>query len=252
MNQKLIVLLPPSEGKQPDGVKKATSDVFARSLGTEREMVKRALREALATESRAKLEKLLKVKGPLLDRALSATELYVANKAPVLKAFERYSGVVWTHLEPATLTKTQRDRILIPSGVYGVTTANDDIADYRLKMDVRLGDVGLVSTFWRSSVSQVIAKATKGTTLVNLLPKEHEQAIDFDLLRETTDVRSIQFLTATGNGVAGHDAKAVKGVVARLLITSGWDALRGFEWQGWKSVGTGSELQVRAPKKKLS
>jgi hypothetical protein len=45
----------------------------------------------------------------------------------------------------------------------------------------------------------------------------------------------VRFRTADGTGAAGHDAKAVKGAVARAVLDDGLDALRGFRWQGWRA-----------------
>lgn len=250
MTRKLFVLLPPSEGKEAGGAKKASSSTFAKTLGAGREEVRQALETALRTGTPAKLEKLLKVKGPLLERAIEASHEYVAGDAPVLRAYERYSGVVWKHLDPQTLSSHQLDRVLIPSGLYGLTTARDYVADYRLKMDVRLGDLGLLGSFWREAVTKALATHAKRATIVNLLPQEHEQAIDLDVLSQSANVQTVPFLTYKGEGAAGHDAKAAKGMMARLVLTEGLGALEGFSWQGWKAVSHEGQLQIRAPKKK--
>jgi hypothetical protein len=35
--------------------------------------------------------------------------------------------------------------------------------------------------------------------------------------------------------VAGHEAKAVKGILARQLLDQGLGALDTFDWQGWRT-----------------
>ena len=71
--------------------------------------------------------------------------------------------------------------------------------------------------------------------MVNLLPKEHGVAIDFAELGKTCHVITIRFVVEGEAVVAGHEAKAVKGILARQLLLEGLGALDVFEWQGWCS-----------------
>jgi len=87
-----------------------------------------------------------------------------------LAAWRRYSGVVWSHLGPASLEPAQRRRILVPSSLYGITTAEDRIADFRLKMNVGVTPLGTMSTFWRPKVTPALAAHAQRSTIVNLLP----------------------------------------------------------------------------------
>lgn len=251
MTNKLFVLLPPSEGKESGGVKKVQRDTFAALLDTPRQEVRRALAELLRVPSPERLAKIFKVKGTLLERAVEAATEYVNGSPLQLRAYERYSGVVWSHLEPATLASPLREKILIPSGLYGLTTANDSVADYRLKMDVRLGGLGVLHTFWRGHLADVIGSKTKHSTLCNLLPKEHSEAIDWQALPSSTKVLNITFMNYAGDGVVGHDAKAAKGVVARHLLLEGAQSLQGFEWMGWRAHESEQGWSIRAPKARL-
>ncbi|NNN09578.1 MAG: hypothetical protein HKL85_10355, partial [Acidimicrobiaceae bacterium] len=48
-----------------------------------------------------------------------------------------------------------------------------------------------------------------------------------------------------GEGVAGHDAKAVKGIVARRILDDGLDAIEYFHWRGWRGRIRDGRFEVR-------
>jgi cytoplasmic iron level regulating protein YaaA (DUF328/UPF0246 family) len=247
---KLFVLVPPSEAKAPGGVRAARPGAFDESLHEARERTLDALAR-LMNANPHEWEKALRVRGPLLGRALAATELLVERRAHLLPAWRRYHGVVWSHLDPSTLTIGERRRVLVPSGLYGVTTAADPIADYRLRMDVSIIPLGNLAAFWRPRLSPVIAAHVGKATLVNLLPGQHAAAIDAAMLAERCRVVDVDFVGADGSGAVGHDAKAVKGVVARRLLRQGLASLDDFEWEGWRSEKVGEKVRLRAPRESV-
>ena len=153
-----LLLLPPSEGKAHGGRRPGRPDAFAEELRLPRAAVLAELSDVLGSRTRPPPEAVFGVRGELLERAVAATADLVAGTAAVLPAWRRYSGVVWAGLEPATLTPADRRRILVPSGLYGLTTAADPVADYRLKLLVSLGRLGRLSTFWRPFVTAVAGR----------------------------------------------------------------------------------------------
>jgi cytoplasmic iron level regulating protein YaaA (DUF328/UPF0246 family) len=207
-----------------------------------------SLDAALATADIRTRERILGVKGARLDVALGDVHALREGTALVMKAWQRYSGVVWQHLEPATVPATARRRWLIPSGVYGLTTGEDCIADYRLKMSVVLPTLGNVGAFWRAPVTANLIKRCRGAEVVSLLPSEHAKAIDFAALEDVAHVRHVSFVSPSDQGVVGHAAKAVKGVVARQVALHGVASLRGFRWEGWRVRVERDNFVVVAPK----
>jgi len=189
----------------------------------------------------------LGVRGELLDRALAATGALVAGTAPVLPAWKRYSGVVWAGLDPATLSPTDRRRILVPSALYGLTTAADPVADYRLRLLVALGRLGRLSTFWRPSLTSALADRVRGRVVVDLLPTEHAHALDLGSLSRSVRVIRVQFVSADGQRAVGHEAKSTKGRLARLLLDDGLDAVDTFSHGGWWTRWDGDQVTVTAP-----
>jgi cytoplasmic iron level regulating protein YaaA (DUF328/UPF0246 family) len=194
--------------------------------------VRQALGVAL-TSAPERVERLLGVRGSLLERAMASSRLVVAGRAPVMPAWQRYSGVVWTHLDPVTLSRVERARVIVPSGLYGVTTGEDPVADYRLKMSASLSPLGNLATFWRPRLTKVLKRHLAGAVVVNLLPKEHAASIDEPALREVCEFVTVRF-EDSGGAAVGHAAKAVKGTLARELLMGGLDALRSFGSDQWR------------------
>ncbi len=182
-----------------------------------------------------------------MDRAMLAA-LELAEGRPRLRpAWKRYSGVVWTHLDPASLSPASRKRLLIPSSVYGVTSGEDRIADFRLKMNVGVGTLGTLASFWRPRLAAVLASHVKTAPIVSLLPKEHEGAIDLVELGKSRKILRVAFSDDEGSATVGHDAKAVKGVLARALLLDGLGVLSTFEWNGWRAQNRDGVTHVVAP-----
>ena len=216
-SKKLFILLPPSEGKALSGTAgtkfKESSGVFGKSLDKQRGEIINALRAA-----RGGSPKLLGVSGAHLARA-QAANLSIRG-AKTLQARERYTGVVWDHLDLATLTRAQRDRalgsIIVISGLLGAVGADEPVPDYRLKMGARLAPLGLLSRWWHDDLSAMLNKKFKGSVVIDLLPQEHRAAFTLD-----TNIVAKHIVVAINekSGKAGgHDAKAAKGKLARHLV----------------------------------
>ena len=178
---------------------------------------------------------------------MAATTSMLEGTAPVLPAWRRYSGVVWAALEPATMTPADRRRVLVPSGLYGMTTAADPVADYRLKLLVSLGRLGRLSTFWRPAATAALARRARGRVVFDLLPAEHGLALDLNGLDPSTRVVRVRFVSADGRRAVGHDAKAAKGRLARVLVNGGLDAVNGFAFEGWRASFADDLVTVLAP-----
>ena len=229
-----ILLLPPSEGKANDTIdgdfRDDLGDPWApvsgafKVLGDSRQHVVEALAAVDGGD-----QKLLGVKGDRLDRARRANSELVG--APTLPAWKRYTGVVWDHLDPASLAAADRRRIVVVSGLSGLVRGDDPVPDYRLKMGANLAPLGKLSTWWRTDVTDQLAKLARGRTakqqrvLVDLLPNEHRAAW---APADDERVVGVDLVDPSGKP-GGHFAKAAKGELARALLTEGWAALDGWE-----------------------
>lgn len=248
MSGALFVLLPPSEAKADGGVRPTSAGAFDERLADARHEVVRALHTLLQSADRGELEKTLGVRGPLLERALLSSRSIVEGTCDVLPAWRRYSGVVWSHLDPATLSDAMRSRLLIPSGLCGITSGSDPVPDYRLKMSASLSSLGTLAAHWRPVLTPALIDHVRGAAVVDLLPHEHARAIDVDQLRVSCDVHRVNFVRHDGARAVGHEAKAVKGEVARAVLCDGWSNLAKFRWNGWKAHRHHDEIRIVAPR----
>ena len=242
-----LLLLPPSEGKAAGGRRAGRPDSFADELATPRAAVLDELGHVLRHTDAAARTTVLGVRGELLDRALAATDELVDGTAPVLPAWRRYSGVVWAGLDPATLGPADRRRILVPSALYGLSTAADPVADYRLRLLVVLGRIGRLSTYWRPSLTTALAARARGRVVVDLLPAEHAHALDLSALEGSARVVRVRFVGPDGRRAVGHEAKTAKGRLARALVDGGLEAADDFTHDGWRSRRHRDVVTVTAP-----
>ena len=218
----LAILLPPSEGKAEGGRTprwKAGSGTFGSALRRPRAEVVAALLAAKGGDA-----KLLGVSGQHLARAQESNR--ELDGAPTVPACERYTGVVWGHLSPDTLSAKARaravDSVVVVSGLLGLVGFDDPVPDYRVKMGASLKPMGKLSTWWRDPLSTTLNDWADGRVVIDLLPNEHRAAwTPSDSMREHVVV---SFVEKSGK-VAGHDAKAAKGLLARHLLEKPGDPM---------------------------
>ena len=213
----MFLLLPPSEGKALGGEPRTKwaprQGTFGRALGAKRKEIVEALAAVGGGDGA-----LLGVKGDHLDRARSANTCL--NGAPTLPAAQRYTGVVWDHLDLSSLRAQLKSKalehIIVVSGLMGAVLAGDPVPDYRLKMGARLAPFGTMSKWWVDAVSDAINTHCAGHIVIDLLPNEHRAAFRADAGALHLSAR-VDLVTPTGKA-GGHDAKAAKGLLARHLL----------------------------------
>ncbi len=190
-----VILLPPSEGKAPGGHGPSWSagTMADRRLDRPRREVLRAARAAGATPRRA----------------------------GTLPAMERYTGVLYHELSWSTLASGARtrgeDQVRTVSGLWGLVAPDDPIPPYRLKMSASLDGLGRLATWWRPRLAPVLAELTAGRVVWDLLPIEHEAAMDWSACAPERRV-TMRFLDAEGRTVS-HWNKLLKGSLVRWLLT---------------------------------
>jgi cytoplasmic iron level regulating protein YaaA (DUF328/UPF0246 family) len=213
-----MLLLPPSEGKAHGGNRRRATwapeaGSFGAALGERRADVVEALAAVHGGD-----ERLLGVKGDHLVRAQSANTTLIG--APVLPAWQRYTGVVWDHLDPATLPAAARKQIVVVSGLLGLVRGDDPVPDYRLKMGASVPPLGKLSTWWREAITAEVARMGRRRIVVDLLPQEHRGALMLHGLQGV----SVTLVDPSG-APGGHFAKAAKGELARAVLLDGLAAL---------------------------
>lgn len=208
----MLLLLPPSEGKAKGG-RGAVKLASPAKLDDAAEV----LREIAAVASPLR-SALYGVNGT--EKAEAAHMLNAAAvRGPAMPALLRYTGVVYTHIDPATLASPARAgrRVLIVSALYGLIRGADRIADYKLPMAPRW------ARFWRERNAARLAAIAGRKPVVSLLPQAHAAAI------HAPGVIHIEFRTAGGAKSAGHFGKAIKGRFVRFILEEEIDRPEGFE-----------------------
>jgi hypothetical protein len=145
------------------------------------------------------------------------------------------------------MTPADRRRVLVPSGLYGITTAADPVADYRLRLLVALGPLGRLSSFWRPAVTAALLARARGRVVFDLLPEEHAATVDFAALAESCRVVRVRFVAADGGRAMGHEAKTAKGRLSRMLLHEGLAGVPAFRFDGWRAEMVGDMVTVAAP-----
>lgn len=209
LSREFLILLPPSEGKAPGGESSPWAPGHG-AFGPAAETARLQIVSALAN-CQGGTATMLGVKGSHLDRAQAANLTLIG--AATLPAWQRYTGVVWDHLDPATLTPSQRSRILIASGLGGIFAADDPVPDYRLKMGASVPGIGPVARYWRERLQDELTEIAQRVTVVDLLAIEQRKALPPHL-----PVLEVTLRTRAG-ALGGHAAKAAKGLLARHLVT---------------------------------
>ena len=205
------MLLPPSRGKATGGSGPGWRDAppgrFA-ELDPDRRRVLRALRASGA-----------------------ATGL---ERAPTLPAIERYAGVLFRHLDagslaPAAASRLGRDVVLL-SGLWGLLAPADLIPAYRLPMGTRLEPLGTLSAWWRPRLSPVLDRRVAGAVVWDLLSGEYAAAwkqLQGPTYERRVTPRILEELPGPDGGVVrralSHQAKAVRGALARHVLLTGLD-----------------------------
>ncbi len=214
-------LMPPSEGKAAGGkgLWSAESGRFGSLLGDARLEIAERVQKFVRNAGSAELAKFFGVSGAHLERAVALAEDGFVG-APALSARDRYSGVVFGHLDIASMDVGARrwcaSHVVVVSGLLGMVCAGDPVPDYRLKMGARLPEIGGLAQWWRPRLFEA-ARATMGSAvLVDVLPNEHAAALDVSEVSRRT--LALKFVSTNGASAAGHAAKAAKGMLVRALV----------------------------------
>ena len=197
MARAFAILLPPSEGKAPDG------------------------RGAPWRPGRGILPELDPARAEVLAALDPAGD--GVRAAPTRRAIDRYTGVLYRELDAASLPTADRRRLtsttLVASGLWGLVGPNDPIPDYRLKMGAALPPLGRMATWWRPRLTAALQDRLAGRVVWDLLPNEHAAAWDPSQVAVARRI-TVRFVSADGATVS-HWNKLLKGSLVRHLVATG-------------------------------
>jgi cytoplasmic iron level regulating protein YaaA (DUF328/UPF0246 family) len=178
----MLILLPPSEGKQ------------APRRGKPLDLAALAYAEALVAPRGAVLDAV----GPAL------------REAPTAAAMRVYTGVLFQALRLAELPGPARRRVLIFSGLWGVVRPGDRIPGYKLPVGTGVPGLGPLAAHWRSPLRD----ALPDRGLVVDLRSGPYAAMWSPRKAKVVTVRAF----TPGGKVISHMVKATRGRVARVLL----------------------------------
>ncbi len=195
---RVLILIPPSEGKTPSGCLKPLSRLNPES---------RIIYDRL-TAYKGDLSQLYGVKGKALEAAKNVNRTILTS--PALPAIERYSGVVYDGIDYPSLKSDAREffntHIRIVSALFGLLKADDPIPDYKLKIE-KLD----AAKFWKP----IIAELLKEHFIIDLLPQAHQKAVSYE------QGIAVDFIVFKNKKLtpAGHQGKLIKGKFIRWLCS---------------------------------
>jgi cytoplasmic iron level regulating protein YaaA (DUF328/UPF0246 family) len=215
----VLVLLPPSEGKRApaDGAPPVdlASLAYAAHLRAKREKTLAALVKLAGGRSRRRALELLGLPPGLsgeVDRDAALRE------APAAPAGEVYTGVLFQHLDLATLPPAALERaraqVLVASALWGVVALEDRIPAYRLSIGARLPSLtkGGLAAWWRPALAKALPDAD-GELVVDMRSGGYAAA----WRPQRATLVEVKASTAAGKPIS-HMAKAVRGTVTRELL----------------------------------
>jgi cytoplasmic iron level regulating protein YaaA (DUF328/UPF0246 family) len=242
-----VVLLPPSNNKQPGGNPFApdmfdyrTSNTFNyfSNLNSKRRELIDALQSAI-DEADDPDELFPELEGFELEEAVRVNEeIY---DAPLMSALDRYSpGALYSATDFADLPTGAQRRMLengvIFSGLFGLLRPDDLVPNYHLRMDGALPDIGDVGTFWRPHLSPALNETLEGRFVWDFLPERLRGVWNNEHTYE--ERAQVRLLDEDGEEPTGEDRLALQGQFVNHIVretledledTEEWDPIAGFE-----------------------
>jgi cytoplasmic iron level regulating protein YaaA (DUF328/UPF0246 family) len=138
-------------------------------------------------------------------------------EAPAAAAREVYAGVLFKRLQLSELPAAARRRVLIASALWGVVRPDDRIPYYKFPPKTRLKGIGAPNAFWRPALAAALPDE-EGDLIVDM--RSGAYAAAWKPKRAT--LLAVRAFSEEGGQrkAVSHMAKAVRGDVARALLTA--------------------------------
>lgn len=160
----------------------------------------------------------------------SAEEDLAANiaalDAPTMPALQRFTGVLFAALDPATLTAPQRRRAassaLVFSGAFGVLAGGEAVPLHRVPASASVPGVGGLTSYWRKVLAHALAPRVDHERLVVDLRSSDYAAMWRPSARQAPRVLGVRVLEDRAGTLlpVSWSAKHGKGLLARELLRS--------------------------------
>ena len=214
----MIVLLPPSETKRPDGDGPPLNldGLSTPALGELREALIDEL-VALAADPAASRTAL----GISASQDAEITRNAQVRSSPTLPGIDRYTGVLYDALDVSSLrgaaAERARRRLAVGSALFGLVRADDQIPAYRLSATSKLPAGSTLASRWRPVLEPALAAIAEQELVVDL------RSGSYAALGRLPGAVTVDVYTVHPDGkrtVVSHFNKAHKGRLARVLAGS--------------------------------
>jgi cytoplasmic iron level regulating protein YaaA (DUF328/UPF0246 family) len=221
----VLILLPPSEAKQPGGVGASLEEL---GLLSSSEPLAAARRKVLAAVARTSRRNTARVRANLKLPPGSAVEDLADNaavlSAPTMPALERFTGVLFAALDPASLSAGERRRagasLLVFSGAFGVLRPDEPVPRHRVPASATLPAVGGLAAYWRKALRRPMSARLEDEPLVVDLRSSDYAAMWQPTAEEAPRVVPVRVLEDRDGTLrpVSWSAKHGKGLLARALV----------------------------------
>ena len=162
----------------------------------------------------------------------------VFTDAPVMPAIDRYTGVLYSATNAPLWTAEQRSwasrNVFIHSALWGIISSGDEIPNYRLSHDTRLGGHTL-SSIWGGQLSAALSEMAAGDWVLDARSAGYR-----DLAPIPADVTSLYLdvVAKSGGKALNHFNKVHKGEIVAALVAGSLDLATPKDLVDWAdSVG---------------
>ena len=217
----MLIILPPSENKtQPEsGAPLKLAELCAPQLRETREKVLQALIK-LSRGNKTRAAKILGLGASQLDLLSRNANIL---EAPAAQAIEVYTGVLYDHLDVASLKAPARKHlektVIIASALFGVVRAGDRIPAYRLSGSSTLPGLGTLAGVWKPVLGEAINELSAGGLILDLRSGPY-----MNLAKPTGDWKNRTVTIRVFNekdgkrSIVSHFNKATKGDIVQDLM----------------------------------
>jgi cytoplasmic iron level regulating protein YaaA (DUF328/UPF0246 family) len=213
----MLVLLPPSEGKNPPR-RGRSLDLDELSFPALTETRRSVLKALVAASAEPDALAVLGVPPTLGDEVARNRFL---DDAPTAPAAAVYSGVRYAALDLASLDTAARRRanrwFVVTSALFGAVRLTDRIPAYRLSMAANLPPLGPMAVVWRGALAPALDPLAERGLVVDCRSSTYAAAW------VPPPVAAKRWVAVTVPG-ATHRAKHTRGLVARHVCQTGVDA----------------------------
>ena len=220
----MLIILPPSETKQPSPAFGTPVDLEALSFPELTPTRRRVLGALIETSSRPDGFERLRARSSMAPDLDANTDLL---SAPATPAHELYAGPLHMGLNAATLSPSAAARaqhqLVIVSPLWGALRPMDRIPRYRLDPMARLVGIDRLDTTWRSVLPELLATAAGQSGIVIDLRSPSTLALGKPhAIRDRTVALRVEG-GRSGQRLGDVIAKRVRGEATRFLLDSGED-----------------------------